>query len=119
MDFFSARKYRHDILLRRIRELMRLTEAEDPRVSREIAEQLLKTGGGLLLFICAANGLALAMPLWLLALLWVAAAVGLGYMSFFAPESNRTKAFRAGFFALLISSAILAVIIRTGLAGMH
>lgn len=41
---------------------MRLTEAEDPRVSREIAEQLLKTGGGLLLFICAANGLALAMP---------------------------------------------------------
>ena len=119
MDFFSARKYRHDILLHRIRELMRLTEAENPRVSREIAEQLLKTGGGLLLFICAANGLALAMPLWLLALLWVAAAVGLGYMSFFAPESNRTKAFRAGFFALLISSAILAVIIRKGLAGMH
>lgn len=54
-----------------------------------------------------------------LALLWVAAAVGLGYMGFFAPESNRTKAFRAGFFALLISSAILAVIIRKGLAGMH
>ena len=42
MDFLSARKYRHDILLRRIRELMRLTEAEDPRVTREIAEQLLK-----------------------------------------------------------------------------
>ena len=42
MDSLSARKYRHDILLRRIRELMRLTEAEDPRVSREIAEQLLK-----------------------------------------------------------------------------
>ena len=41
-DFLSARKYRHDILLRRIRELMRLTEAEDPRVTREIAEQLLK-----------------------------------------------------------------------------
>ena len=42
MDFLSARKYRHDILVRRIRELMRLTEAEDPRVTREIAEQLLK-----------------------------------------------------------------------------
>ena len=88
MDFLSARKYRHDILLRGIRELMRLTEAEDPRVSREVAEQLLKTGG-LLLFICAANGLALAMPLWLPALLWVAAAVGLGDMGFFAPESKK------------------------------
>ena len=39
-DFLSARKYRHDILLRRIREMMRLTEAEDPRVTREIADQL-------------------------------------------------------------------------------
>lgn len=42
-DFLSARKYRHDILLRRIRELIRLTEAEDPRVSPEIANQIRET----------------------------------------------------------------------------
>ena len=40
MDFLSARNYRHDTLLRRVRELVRLTEAEDPRVSRPIADQL-------------------------------------------------------------------------------
>lgn len=81
-----------------------------------IGPALLKIGGVLLLFICVVNGLAMAMPLWLLVLLWVAAAVGLGYLGFFAPESNRTKAFRAGFFALLISSAIFAVILIKGLS---
>lgn len=40
MDFLSARNYRHDTLLRRVRELVRLTEAEDPRLSRSIADQL-------------------------------------------------------------------------------
>ena len=39
-EFLTARKYRHEILLRRIRELMRLTEAEDPRVTKEIADQI-------------------------------------------------------------------------------
>lgn len=43
MEFLSARNYRHDTLLRRVRELVRLTEAEDPRVSRDIAAQLLET----------------------------------------------------------------------------
>lgn len=43
MEFLSVRKYRHDILLRRIQELMRLTEAEDPRVSGEIVDQIQKT----------------------------------------------------------------------------
>lgn len=81
-----------------------------------IGPALLKIGGGLLLFICVVNGLVMAMPLWLLVLLWVAAAVGLGYLGFFAPESKRTKAFRAGFFALLISSAIFAVILIKGLS---
>lgn len=41
-DFLSGRKYRHDILLRRIRELVRLTEAEDPRFSPEIGKQILE-----------------------------------------------------------------------------
>ena len=72
---------------------------------------LLKIVGGFLLFCCVANGLALAMPLWLLVLLWVAAAIGLGYLGFFAPESKRTKAFRAGFFTLLISAVVFTVII--------
>lgn len=40
MDFLSARNYRHDTLLRRIGEFVRLTEMEDPRVSREITAQL-------------------------------------------------------------------------------
>ena len=40
MEFLSSRKYRHDILLRRTRELMRLTEAEDPRVSDKIVDQI-------------------------------------------------------------------------------
>lgn len=39
-EFLSGRKYRHDILLRRIQELMRLTKADDPRVSDEIEEQI-------------------------------------------------------------------------------
>ena len=81
-----------------------------------IGPALLKIGGVLLLFICVANGLVMAMPLWLLVLLWVAAAIGLGYLGFFAPESKRTKAFRAGFFAFLISSAIFAVILIKGLS---
>lgn len=81
-----------------------------------IGPALLKIGGVLLLFICVANGLVMAMPLWLLVLLWVAAAIGLGYLGFFAPESKRTKAFRAGFFAFLISSAIFAEILIKGLS---
>lgn len=40
MEFLSARKYKQDVLLRRVRELVRLTESEDPRVSREIAQQI-------------------------------------------------------------------------------
>ena len=39
-DFLSARKYRHDVLLRRVQELLRLTETEDPRVTREIADHI-------------------------------------------------------------------------------
>ena len=84
-----------------------------------IGPALLKIGGGLLLLYCVVMGLGAAMPLWLLVLLWVAAAVGLGYMGFFAPESNRTKAFRAGFFAFLISSAIFAAIILAGISRMR
>ena len=76
-----------------------------------IGPALLKIGGGFLLFYCVVIGLGAALPLWLLVLLWVAAAVGLGYMGFFAPKSYRTKAFRAGFFALLISTAIFAGIV--------
>lgn len=43
MDFLSARNYRHDTLIRRVREFIRLTEAEDPRVSQQIASQLRET----------------------------------------------------------------------------
>lgn len=43
MEFLYARKYRHDILLRRTRELMRMTEAEDPRLSDEIVNQIQET----------------------------------------------------------------------------
>lgn len=42
-EFLSGRKYRHDILLRRIRELIRLTKADDPRVSDAIEEQIVDT----------------------------------------------------------------------------
>lgn len=40
MQFLSERSYNHEILLRRIEELIRLTEAEDPKVHRRIAAQL-------------------------------------------------------------------------------
>ena len=40
-EFLSARKYRHDILLRRIRELVQLTRTEDPQVSEAIAAHIL------------------------------------------------------------------------------
>lgn len=39
-EFLSGRKYRHDILLRRIQELVRLTRVDDPRVSAAIANQI-------------------------------------------------------------------------------
>ncbi len=39
-EFLSGRKYKHDVLLRRIREYLRLIEAEDPRVTPEIAGQI-------------------------------------------------------------------------------
>lgn len=39
-EFLSGRKYKHDILLRRIREYLRLIEVEDPRVTPEIAGQI-------------------------------------------------------------------------------
>lgn len=38
--FLSGRNYKHDILLRRIRELMRLAEADDPLVSGEITTHI-------------------------------------------------------------------------------
>lgn len=40
MDFLSGRKYKQDVLNRRVQELMRLTEEEDIRVSGEIAQQI-------------------------------------------------------------------------------
>ena len=41
--FLSDGKYKHEVLIRRIRELIRLTAAEDTRLSPEIADQILKT----------------------------------------------------------------------------
>lgn len=38
--FLSGRNYKHDILLRRVQELIRLTKTDDPHVSNEIAEQI-------------------------------------------------------------------------------
>lgn len=40
MQFLSERSYDHEILLRRIEELIRLTEASDPKVHRSIAARL-------------------------------------------------------------------------------
>lgn len=42
-EFLSVRKYRHDILLQRIRDLMQLARKEDPRVSDAIAEHILRS----------------------------------------------------------------------------
>lgn len=42
-EFLSDRKYRHDILIRRITELMRLARREDPCCCEEIAQHILKT----------------------------------------------------------------------------
>lgn len=42
-DFLSARKYRHDILLRRIRELVQMAHDEDPQVSDAIAGHILRS----------------------------------------------------------------------------
>ncbi|MBQ7801332.1 MAG: ATP-binding protein [Oscillospiraceae bacterium] len=39
-DFLTAKKYRADILLRRVRELLRLIETDDPCVTPGIVEQL-------------------------------------------------------------------------------
>lgn len=39
-EFLQGRKHRHDVLIRRIREFVRLTEAEDPGVTKEIAEHI-------------------------------------------------------------------------------
>lgn len=39
-EFLSGRKYRQDILIRRIQELVRLTEDEDARVTEKIAQQI-------------------------------------------------------------------------------
>jgi len=41
--FLSEGKYKHDVLLRRIHELIRLTEAEDTRLSPEISGQIRET----------------------------------------------------------------------------
>lgn len=41
--FLSDGKYKHDVLIRRVREFIRLTEMEDPRLSPEISDQILKT----------------------------------------------------------------------------
>lgn len=43
--FLSSRNYKHDILLRRIRELMRLAKTDDPHVSNEITVQIEATIG--------------------------------------------------------------------------
>lgn len=43
MTFLSARAYRHDVLLRRIRELLRLCSIDDSRVSQQLMEHLLHT----------------------------------------------------------------------------
>ena len=40
MEFLQGRKHRHDILLRRIQEFVRLTETEDSCVTKEIAEHI-------------------------------------------------------------------------------
>lgn len=45
VGFLSDGKYKHDILLRRIYELVRLTEAEDFRVSQQIAGQIRDAAG--------------------------------------------------------------------------
>lgn len=42
-EFLSASKYRHDILIRRVRELIRLVETEDPRVCGKIASHIRET----------------------------------------------------------------------------
>lgn len=39
-EFLSGRKYRHDVLLRRIQELVRLMKADDPRITSQIEEQI-------------------------------------------------------------------------------
>ena len=41
--FLSDGKYKHDVLIRRIQELIRLTEVEDSRLSPEIAAQIRET----------------------------------------------------------------------------
>lgn len=41
--FLSDGKYKHDVLIRRIQELIRLAEVEDPRLSPEIAAQIRET----------------------------------------------------------------------------
>ena len=41
-EFLSARKYRHDILLKRVRELIQLARTEDPRCSDAIAGHILR-----------------------------------------------------------------------------
>ena len=40
MEFLSGKRYRQDILIRRTRELIRIAESEDPRVTGEIARQI-------------------------------------------------------------------------------
>ena len=42
-EFLSSRKYRHDVLLRRIQELVRLMKADDPRITGKIEEQIVGT----------------------------------------------------------------------------
>lgn len=44
-DFLADRKYRHDILIRRITALLQLARKEDPCCIEEIAEHILKTAG--------------------------------------------------------------------------
>ena len=41
-EFLSSRKYRYDVLLRRIQELVRLTKADDPRVSDAIEAHIVR-----------------------------------------------------------------------------
>jgi len=75
---------------------------------------LLKLGGILLAAYCVIGGvgagLAAALPIWALIILALLLPAGLGYMAFFAPKSEKTKAFKVGFYAVLIWYGICGLI---------
>ncbi len=71
-EFLSSRNYRHDILLRRIQELVRLTKVDDPRVSDVIEKQIVQAASWQ---SCSAQG-NLFQAAYLLTLLMLYAAAG-------------------------------------------